>query len=238
MSKEVAEILANEKRRFDAASIPQLEKCVEEQLASGVGAYNLEANLCLMQLYEMNPSKMKLDVVRKVLLKGLQQLPSTDFTQYLYMLREKHQQAPAVSELVQLHDSLESGRIPEAWTQFNASKELQAVKGLGESMREYVMGVLGATYTTLSLDELAPYLNVKAPVKPEDATVQPLLRSHEWTLEKGEKGEIVVKIPVKDALSGFQLRGKQQAAMPGGVSGPTMSIDSVKTYMQSVAGTV
>ena len=53
--------------------------------------YDLDANLALLRFYQFQPQDCKIDVLAKVLLKALAQLPSSDFKTCLHLLPEQLQ---------------------------------------------------------------------------------------------------------------------------------------------------
>ena len=71
-------------------------------------AYDLEANLALLKLYQFNPTYSNLEVVMQILLKSLTNLPHTDFVLCKCLLSQEVLEDPQVNlkfdiELLLMH---------------------------------------------------------------------------------------------------------------------------------------
>lgn len=73
--------------RYNPDNLTTLEKYVEIQ--SRENAYDLEANLAVLKLYQLNPHRMNIDITCQILLKALTNLPHTDFVLCKCLLSEK-----------------------------------------------------------------------------------------------------------------------------------------------------
>ena len=60
-------------------------------------AYDLEANLALLKLYQFNPTYSNLEVVMQILLKSLTNLPHTDFVLCKCLLSQEVLEDPQVN---------------------------------------------------------------------------------------------------------------------------------------------
>ncbi|XP_057256331.1 eukaryotic translation initiation factor 3 subunit K, partial [Pezoporus wallicus] len=65
-------------RRYNPENLATLERYVETQAKEN--AYDLEANLAVLKLYQFNPAFFQSAVTAQILLKALTNLPHTDFT--------------------------------------------------------------------------------------------------------------------------------------------------------------
>lgn len=63
--------------RYNPDNLPSLERYVEIQ--SRENAYDLEANLAVLKLYQLNPLQYNIDITSQILLKALTNFPHTDF---------------------------------------------------------------------------------------------------------------------------------------------------------------
>ena len=72
--------------RYNPENLLQLEHYVEIQ--SQENAYDLEANLAVLKLYQFN-QKYNIDITSKILLKALTNFPHTDFILCQCLLNEK-----------------------------------------------------------------------------------------------------------------------------------------------------
>ena len=81
---EITEVM--KKGRSSLDSLPQLKAYLQEQIDQR--SYDFEANLALLKIFQFNPSHIDIDVVQKVLIKALMNLPHMDFPLSLYVLPE------------------------------------------------------------------------------------------------------------------------------------------------------
>lgn len=73
--------------RYNPDHLATLEKYVEIQ--SRENAYDLEANLAVLKLYQLNPHRFNMDITCQILLKALTNLPHTDFVLCKCLLSER-----------------------------------------------------------------------------------------------------------------------------------------------------
>lgn len=73
--------------RYNPDHLATLEKYVEIQ--SRENAYDLEANLAVLKLYQLNPHRFNMDITCQILLKALTNLPHTDFVLCKCLLNER-----------------------------------------------------------------------------------------------------------------------------------------------------
>lgn len=59
------------------------------EIQSRENAYDLEANLAVLKLYQLNPHRFNMDIACQILLKALTNLPHTDFVLCKCLLSEK-----------------------------------------------------------------------------------------------------------------------------------------------------
>lgn len=74
-------------RRYNPDNLSTLEKYVEIQ--SRENAYDLEANLAVLKLYQLDPTRFSQDITCQILLKALTNFPHTDFVLCKCLLTEK-----------------------------------------------------------------------------------------------------------------------------------------------------
>jgi len=119
---------------YDTKIVPELEEHVKFQLRTS--SYNAEANRELLQLYALAPDMLKLDILARLLLKALMQLPSPDFVTSLYLLQpEKLHALEPVRLLVKLHTLLDTCQFKKFWTEltaFRANQSNQAIVNFQE----------------------------------------------------------------------------------------------------------
>ncbi|XP_061733525.1 eukaryotic translation initiation factor 3 subunit K isoform X2 [Nerophis ophidion] len=76
--------------RYNPENLATLERYVETQAREN--AYDLEANLAILKLYQFNPPYFQMNVTSQILLKALTNLPHTDFTLCKCMIDQAHQE--------------------------------------------------------------------------------------------------------------------------------------------------
>ncbi|KAG9331314.1 hypothetical protein JZ751_019505 [Albula glossodonta] len=74
--------------RYNPENLATLERYVETQAKEN--AYDLEANLAVLKLYQFNPAYFQTTVTSQILLKALTNLPHTDFTLCKCMIDQTH----------------------------------------------------------------------------------------------------------------------------------------------------
>ena len=65
--------------------LPDLENLVNEQVSSQT--YSLDANLCLLRLYQFQPERMSTQIVAQILVKALMAMPAPDSSLSLFNSR-------------------------------------------------------------------------------------------------------------------------------------------------------
>ena len=62
--------------RYNPDILPDLENYVNEQVSSET--YSLDANLCLLRLYQFEPERMNTQIVARILVKALTTMPTPE----------------------------------------------------------------------------------------------------------------------------------------------------------------
>lgn len=86
MNNEAINLLI-ETNRYNIEILPQLESYVQYQIDKNT--YHFENNLTVLKFYQFHPDKTQKNIVGKILIKALMNLPSTDFSLCLYMISER-----------------------------------------------------------------------------------------------------------------------------------------------------
>jgi len=149
-----------ENDRYNTVNISVLEAFVSNQVSED--SYNLDANLALLKFYQFQPAKAKLDMVTKVLVKALMQLPGSDFQLCLYLLPDTIMQAEAVNNLMMLANHLESCDFAQFWESAAQMDDvLQVVPGFATAIRKFIMITLSISYARVPKTDLCSALNLK-----------------------------------------------------------------------------
>uniref|UniRef100_A0A8C5GS39 Eukaryotic translation initiation factor 3 subunit K n=1 Tax=Gouania willdenowi TaxID=441366 RepID=A0A8C5GS39_GOUWI len=122
--------------RYNPENLSTLERYVETQAREN--AYDLEANLAVLKLYQFNPAYFQTTVTSQILLKALTNLPHTDFTLCKCMIDQTHQEERPIRQILYLGNLLETCHFQSFWTSLEENKELiDGIAGFQDSVRKY-----------------------------------------------------------------------------------------------------
>uniref|UniRef100_M3ZLM0 Eukaryotic translation initiation factor 3 subunit K n=1 Tax=Xiphophorus maculatus TaxID=8083 RepID=M3ZLM0_XIPMA len=122
--------------RYNPENLTTLERYVETQAREN--AYDLEANLAVLKLYQFNPAYFQTTVTSQVLLKALTNLPHTDFTLCKCMIDQTHQEERPIRQILYLGNLLETCHFQSFWTSLEENRELiDGITGFEDSVRKY-----------------------------------------------------------------------------------------------------
>ncbi|KAJ6913812.1 eukaryotic translation initiation factor 3 subunit K-like isoform X1 [Populus alba x Populus x berolinensis] len=111
--------------------LSELENYVNEQVSSQT--YSLDANLCLLRLYQFEPERMSTQIVARILVKALMAMPAPDFSLCLFLIPERVQMEEQFKTLTVLSHYLETGRFRQFWDEAAKSRHIvEAVPGFNE----------------------------------------------------------------------------------------------------------
>lgn len=150
--------------RYNVSVVLQpLEDAVNSQCEEGW--YDAELNSALLKLYQMYPSEsekvVKVDILVKILLKSLMQLPDPDFQLALMMVPEYLQTLKDIQTIANLAAKLQTAQFPEFWELVKANSDLvQRVPGFSSACRKHILRVVGMTFREISATLLASYLGL------------------------------------------------------------------------------
>uniref|UniRef100_A0AAY4DQM2 Eukaryotic translation initiation factor 3 subunit K n=1 Tax=Denticeps clupeoides TaxID=299321 RepID=A0AAY4DQM2_9TELE len=122
--------------RYNPENLSTLERYVETQAREN--AYDLEANLAVLKLYQFNPAYFQTSVTSQILLKALTNLPHTDFTLCKCMIDQTHQEERPIRQILYLGNLLETCHFQSFWTSLEENRELlDGIAGFEDSVRKY-----------------------------------------------------------------------------------------------------
>ncbi|KAF3847403.1 hypothetical protein F7725_020431, partial [Dissostichus mawsoni] len=123
--------------RYNPENLPTLERYVETQAKEN--AYDLEANLAVLKLYQFNPAYFQVTVTSQILLKALTNLPHTDFTLCKCMIDQTHQEERPIRQILYLGNLLETCHFQSFWTSLEENRELiDGITGFEDSVRNHL----------------------------------------------------------------------------------------------------
>ncbi|NXW98472.1 EIF3K factor, partial [Larus smithsonianus] len=158
--------------RYNPENLATLERYVETQAKEN--AYDLEANLAVLKLYQFNPAFFQTTVTAQILLKALTNLPHTDFTLCKCMIDQAHvsamtcvcvwgalllgtptpltlllrgQEERPIRQILYLGELLETCHFQSFWQALDENMELlDGITGFEDSVRKFICHVVGITY--------------------------------------------------------------------------------------------
>ncbi|XP_042904110.1 eukaryotic translation initiation factor 3 subunit K [Parasteatoda tepidariorum] len=145
--------------RYNPENLTALEKYVEIQARDN--AYDLEANLAVLKLYQFNPAQYTLDIVRLILMKALTNLPHTDFVLCKCLIDQQNLANEKIHQIVYLHDLLETCQFSAFWSRLNDPKDplpVAPITGFEDSIRKFICHVVNITYQTIEKETLMSFL--------------------------------------------------------------------------------
>ncbi|PHU11674.1 Eukaryotic translation initiation factor 3 subunit K [Capsicum chinense] len=171
---------------------PDLENYVNEQVSSQT--YNLDANLCLLRLYQFESERMSTPIVARILVKALMAMPAPDFSLCLFLIPERVQMEEQFKTLIVLSHYLETARFRQFWDEAAKSRHIvEAVSGFEQAIRAYAVHVLSITYQKVPRAILAEAINI------EGVSLDKFLEHHVsnngWVIEKGQSKAQLITLP-------------------------------------------
>ncbi|KAK6126687.1 hypothetical protein DH2020_039567 [Rehmannia glutinosa] len=166
--------------------LPDLENYVNEQVSSQT--YSLNANLCLLRLYQFEPERMSTQIVARILIKALMATPAPDFSLCLFLIPERVN----ICLTMCLYLSLQTSRFRQFWDEVAKSRHiLEVVPGFEQAIQEYAVHVLSLTYQKVRRSVLAEAVNIEGPSL--DKFLDHHIANSGWVIEKNEsKGQLII----------------------------------------------
>ncbi|KAL3830074.1 hypothetical protein ACJIZ3_018876 [Penstemon smallii] len=170
--------------------LPDLENYVNEQVSSET--YSLNANLCLLRLYQFEPERMSTQIVARILIKALMAMPAPDFSLCLFLIPERVQMEEQFKTLIVLSHYLETARFRQFWDEATKNRHiLEAIPGFEQAIQVYAVHLLSLTYQKIPRSVLAEAINIEGPSL--EKFVQDHVDNSGWTIEKNlSKGQLII----------------------------------------------
>ncbi|XP_034224132.1 eukaryotic translation initiation factor 3 subunit K isoform X2 [Prunus dulcis] len=158
---------------YNPDMLSDLENYVNEQVSSQT--YNLDANLCLLRIYQ-----------------ALMAMPSPDFGLCLFLIPERVQMEEQFKTLTVLSHYLETGRFSQFWDEASKNRHIvEAVPGFEQAIQAYAIHVLSLTYQRVPRSVLAEAINIEG--LSLDKFLEHHVANNGWILEKGHgRGQLIV----------------------------------------------
>ncbi|KAL0315903.1 UNVERIFIED_CONTAM: Eukaryotic translation initiation factor 3 subunit K [Sesamum radiatum] len=175
--------------------LPDLENYVNEQVSSQT--YSLNANLCLLRLYQFEPERMSTQIVARILIKALMAMPAPDFSLCLFLIPERVQMEEQFKNLIVLSHYLETARFRQFWDEAGKSRHiLEVVPGFEQAIRAYAVHVLSLTYQKVPRSILAEAINIEGPSL--DKFLDHQVANSGWAIEKNQERSQLIILPASE----------------------------------------
>ncbi|KAL7091929.1 hypothetical protein ACP275_12G134100 [Erythranthe tilingii] len=173
--------------------LPDIENYVNEQVSSQT--YSLNANLCLLRLYQVEQERMSTQIVARILIKALMAMPAPDFSLCLFLIPERVQMEEQFKTLIVLSHYLETARFSQFWDEAAKNRHLlEVIPGFEQAIQEYAIHVLSLTYQKVPRAILAEVINIEGPSL--DKFIDHHVANSGWTVEKNQnKGSHLIVLP-------------------------------------------
>uniref|UniRef100_A0A8C0GMK4 Eukaryotic translation initiation factor 3 subunit K n=1 Tax=Chelonoidis abingdonii TaxID=106734 RepID=A0A8C0GMK4_CHEAB len=166
---------------YNPENLATLERYVETQAKEN--AYDLEANLAVLKLYQFNPAFFQTTVTAQILLKALTNLPHTDFTLCKCMIDQAHQEERPIRQILYLGELLETCHFQAFWVSVPSPEILLGFTSLNDLL--VICHVVGITYQHIDRWLLAEVLGDLS-----DNQLKVWMSKYGWT--ETESGKIFI----------------------------------------------
>ncbi|CAN6470007.1 unnamed protein product [Victoria cruziana] len=175
---------------YNPEILPDLESYVHEQVSSQT--YNLDANLCLLRLYQFEPERMSIQIVALILVKALMAMPAPDFSLCLFLIPERVQMEEQFKTLIVMSHYLETARFRQFWDEAAKNRStVEVVPGFEQAIQAYAIHVLSLTHRKVPRPVLAEAINIEG--LSLDKFLEHQVANSGWVLEKGQgRGQLIV----------------------------------------------
>eukprot|EP00927_Polykrikos_kofoidii_P043151 TRINITY_DN3720_c0_g3_i2.p1 TRINITY_DN3720_c0_g3~~TRINITY_DN3720_c0_g3_i2.p1 ORF type:complete len:221 (+),score=57.10 TRINITY_DN3720_c0_g3_i2:3-665(+) len=174
--------------RYDINILPDLQAHLEEQLRTG--SYDIDANLALLKLFLLHPQEQskeaRVEIMEKVLLKSLMAFPAADFSLCMYQIPLTYHSQ--LKEVLHLAQWLELAKFTKFWKDAESVEALKQAVGWQTAVRNFIAGVVSATYRSIKIDQLADLLNLPS------GDMEPFIKEQGWTHSNDDKEVVVVNV--------------------------------------------
>eukprot|EP00928_Gymnodinium_smaydae_P059896 TRINITY_DN43372_c0_g1_i1.p2 TRINITY_DN43372_c0_g1~~TRINITY_DN43372_c0_g1_i1.p2 ORF type:complete len:216 (+),score=72.96 TRINITY_DN43372_c0_g1_i1:129-776(+) len=168
--------------RYDLNILPDLIAHLDRQFQDG--SYDADANMAILKLYSLFPEEADASVMERILVKALMSYPETDFSLCMFQIHEKYHSQ--LKELTQLAQQLEMAKFSKFWKDAEAVEQLNKAKGWKEAVRNFIIGVVSATYRSVKCDQLMELLNMSK------SELDALVKAQKWERSKEDANVVVV----------------------------------------------
>lgn len=180
MAELTKEDIANKLKgieRYNPLHIDILTEYLDAQCKNN--QYDLEANSAILKLYQFNPNLFKSEIVEKILLKALTNLPHPDFILCELLIDSTKLTEGGIQDIINMHQRLELCQFKAFWSELADQESLfNVIVGFKESIRNFVCHVIGITYQNIRSSLLKDLLGLAN----DEEEFNNWLKKKEWKL--------------------------------------------------------
>mmetsp|Transcript_50666 Transcript_50666/g.45445 ORF Transcript_50666/g.45445 Transcript_50666/m.45445 type:complete len:216 (+) Transcript_50666:47-694(+) len=156
---------------YDETKLKQLEDYVNKQV-SEEALYDFHSNLYLMKMYSLYPEVAKKNIVIKLLLKAMMNLPESDFTSLVYLIPMTMQsksksmdqsisKQKEIEIILNLGQHLEDCEFDLFWKEYNLNKKIfEQFKSFEFEIRRYICLMIQSIYQNINISFLCQLLQL------------------------------------------------------------------------------
>jgi len=177
---------------YDINALNKLEDYVVEQINDAL--YDFDSNLYLMKMYSLYPNKANSDIVIKILIKALMNLPNYDFTALVYLIPITMASNKDINGILTMGQYLEDCEFDQFWPSLKANENiLKEFNTFTFCIRKYICQVIGAVFQNINTKFLCELLNFN-----NDQQLGEFLTDLQWNWKLNDD---FVEIPKNEANS-------------------------------------
>ncbi|KAG5929858.1 hypothetical protein E4U42_004250 [Claviceps africana] len=184
--------IINGLERYNPEAVSALETYLQEQCEQKFCDSN--ANRTLLKLYQLNPDRLKDEVVTNILVKAMTLFPSPQFSLTLHLINPTvaatGELGEALTKLRSLNSQLEGSQYAQFWASVDGddlcADLIADISGFEDTIRHTIARLISQAFRELKLTHLESWLGLN-----EDATRTFVTEVAGWTID--EEGNI--KIP-------------------------------------------
>lgn len=176
--------IINGLERYNPEAVGNLETYLQEQCEQKFTDCN--ANRTLLKLYQLNPDRIKDEVVTNILVKAMAQFPSSQFSLALHLINpttaatgELHE---AIAKLRSLNRQLEGAQYADFWADVDGddlcADLIADVSGFEDAARRGIANLVSQAYREVKLSHIESWLGLS-----QDATKTYVTDVWGWSVE-------------------------------------------------------
>ncbi|KAF4589282.1 Translation initiation factor 3, subunit 12, eukaryotic [Ophiocordyceps camponoti-floridani] len=158
--------IINGLERYNPEAVGTLETYLQEQCEEKFCDCN--ANRTLLKLYQLNPDRMKDEVITNILVKALTQFPSAQFSLALHIINPSvaatGELPEALAKLRSLNSQLEGAQYTNFWATVDGDDicaDLVAdISGFEDLIRHRIAQLISQAFREVNMDLLEPWLGL------------------------------------------------------------------------------